>query len=176
MSRTTELTRCRYRCETDTPNGRRVPIGGRERRSKRKGENEGSRAQRATTEKYGRRATAISQPLSDFNCAHRSGSTFHPSDDDLTRTKEEGSFPFAFPTHGVAVSHVRVGWGRSRGGRRRKSNAVPPSIILSVPPFTSEGPQQPDRPTDARATYIKIKSARWIMHNLERLLPQLDRQ
>ena len=53
VSRTaTDLTRCRYRCETDTPNGRRVPIGGEAK------EREGSRAyrQRDDVERWKTRA------------------------------------------------------------------------------------------------------------------------
>ena len=100
----------------------------------------------------GKRTAGVTQPLPSLAEAPRG--SFHPPDDDLTRTTE-GSFPPSrFPNSSNFALMEYAG----------------AKIYLSFCPI-----QKQTGAATAFATHLGIMGTKWIRHSLEKLLPELDR-
>ena len=100
----------------------------------------------------GRHKGGVTQPL--LSLAEAPRGSFHPPDDDLTRTTE-GSFPPSrFPNSSNFALMEYAG----------------AKIYLSFCPI-----QKPKGAAIAFATRLGIMGTKWIRHGLEKLLPEFDR-
>ena len=104
----------------------------------------------------GKRAAGVTQPLPSLAEAPRG--SFHPPDDDLTRTTEGSSPPSLPPSRFPNSSNFAL---MEYAGAK---------IYLSFCPI-----QKQTGAATAFATHLGIMGTKWIRHSLEKLLPEFDR-